>query len=71
LIGVFDNEDDSFFLQLTAIEQAVDQPYSVLTQIFVVGNQIANERYRSMRKVDLDWVERAAIIDLLEDGATK
>jgi hypothetical protein len=66
-----DQEDDLLFMHLTAIEQAVDQPYSVLTQIHIDANRVATERYRAFRKLDLDWVERAAIIEMLERLATE
>src|SRR5260370_21940630 len=38
-----DQADDSFFMHLTAIEHAVDQPYSVLTQIHIDANPVATE----------------------------
>jgi hypothetical protein len=66
-----DQHGDSFFMHLTAIEQAVDQPYSILTQIHIDANPVATERYHALRKIDLDWIERAAIIEMLESAATE
>jgi hypothetical protein len=67
--GVHDG--DVFFMALTAVEQAVGQPYSVLTQIHIDANETASERYSALRNADLDWVERAAVIDLLCDAASR
>ncbi|MGA3027220.1 MAG: toll/interleukin-1 receptor domain-containing protein [Bryobacteraceae bacterium] len=66
-----DRSDDTFFMLLTAVEQAVGQPFSVLTQIRIKANRLATARYRAMLKVDLDWVERRAIIEMLESVVTE
>jgi len=66
------NHDDlSIFMDLTSIEQAIGQPYSVLTQIHIDANPVASERYRELLNSDLDWVERAAIIEMLESAVTE
>jgi hypothetical protein len=62
-------EDRHFFMYLTAVEQAVGNPYTVLTEIRVTANEIGTSRYRALLDVGLDWVERAALIDLLCEGA--
>ncbi len=67
--GVHDR--GQFFMVLTAVEQAVGQPYSVLTQIHIDANETASKRYFALRKTDLDWVERGAVIDLLCDAASR
>lgn len=36
--------DELFCLRLTLVEQAVDQPYSVLTEINIIGDEIATSR---------------------------
>ena len=54
-----------FFMLLTAVEQAVGAPYSVLTQIQVDANETASARYLAMQQNGLDWAERAIIIDFL------
>ncbi|MGA8598474.1 MAG: toll/interleukin-1 receptor domain-containing protein [Bryobacteraceae bacterium] len=61
----YGTEHDHFFMHLIAVEQAVGEPYTVLTQIHVHANGPATERYSLMDKAGLGWAERAAIIDLL------
>ena len=61
--------DDELSMQITLVEQAEDQPYSVLTEILIIGNDIATERYRKFAEADIDWIERAAIIDELANGS--
>ena len=60
--------DDSFFILITMVEQAHDQPYSCLTQIRIIANERATTRYLAFAENDLDWVERGAIIEMLADG---
>jgi hypothetical protein len=61
--------EDTFIMTLTAVEQAVDQPYCVLTEVRIGANAVASERYVALLEADLDWVERAAIIDLVCETA--
>ena len=66
-----DKENETLFVHITAIEQTTEQPYSVLTQIHIDAKPVATERYYEMRKSGLDWVERSAIIEMLESAATE
>jgi hypothetical protein len=67
----FDQRDGALFMELTAVEQAVSQPYSVLTQVHIDANFIATARYRALERAQLGWVERAAIIDMLVSTAAE
>jgi len=62
-------EDDHFFMHLTAVEQAVGNPYTVLTEIHIIANEVGTRRYLALFDASLGWVERAALIDLLCEGA--
>ena len=57
--------DGNFAMHLTAIEHAVAQPYSALVEITVISNPAGTEKFNALEKVDLDWVERATVIELL------
>lgn len=46
---------DPFWLRITLVEQAQDQPYSALTEITIEGNNEATQRYRSFEKEGLGW----------------
>jgi len=60
---------DSFVMRVTLIEQAEDQPYSALTEIQIIANHPATTRYLAFAKHDLDWVERAAIVNMLVESS--
>jgi hypothetical protein len=64
-------EFERFFMHLIAIEQAIGERYSVLTQIHARANEDATERYTLMDRTGLGWAERAAVIDLLCEMASK
>lgn len=57
-------------IRLTLIEQAADQPYSVLTEIRIVGNATATTRYEAFEAEAIDWVERAAIVEMLAEAVS-
>jgi hypothetical protein len=54
--------DNIFSMRLTIVEQAKDQPYSVLTEIVINANEEATKRYRRFEEEGIDWIERASII---------
>ncbi|MHA1280467.1 MAG: toll/interleukin-1 receptor domain-containing protein [Candidatus Helarchaeota archaeon] len=54
--------DSQFSMQITIVEQAKDQPYSVLTEIKINANDKATARYRRFEEEGIDWIERAAVI---------
>ncbi|MDX2179953.1 MAG: toll/interleukin-1 receptor domain-containing protein [Bryobacteraceae bacterium] len=63
-----DELTEHYFIYLTAIEQSATHAFSVLTQIHIIANDIANKRYEAMKAVDLDWFERSAVINMLAEG---
>lgn len=56
-------------MHLTAVEQAVGNPFTVLTEIHLHSNDAGTRRYFALCDAQLDWVERLALIDLLCEGA--
>lgn len=57
--------DDKKWLRLTLVEQAKDQPYSVLTDVFMLLNDSATSRYRQYEKAGLDFIARDLFLELL------
>jgi hypothetical protein len=60
--------ETQFLLTVTLVEQAKDQPYSVLTVIEILGNEVATDRWLHFVEAGLGWIEKAAIIDCLAEG---
>lgn len=56
--------EEAFFLRLTMVEQAEDKPYTVLCECELIANEAATARYLAFQKEQLDWVERAAIVEM-------
>ncbi len=56
---------NDFSLTLTAVEQAVGQPFTVLTVIQVKANAVAADRYVAMLEAGFDWVERAILLEFI------
>jgi hypothetical protein len=54
-----------FFLRITMVEQAKDQPYTVLSEIEARANEVATARYLTFQEEDLGWIERLAIIGMI------
>lgn len=54
--------DNKFSMRITIVEQAKDQPYSVLTEIVINANEEATKRYRRFEEEGIDWIKRASII---------
>jgi TIR domain-containing protein len=57
--------DETLVLRITAVEQAQDKPYCVLSEMKIVGNEVATARYLAFLENELDWIERLAIIDMI------
>jgi len=58
-------KDDRIVLTLTAVEHAVGSSLSVLTEVDIIGNEAATERYRAMASADFGWVEKETIIEFV------
>jgi hypothetical protein len=65
----WDVVDDRFWMSLMAVEQSVGDRFTVVTEISIVGNDRATERYRAFRRAGLPEVERDALIDILTETA--
>lgn len=66
--SVWGMKNNRFVLEITLVEQAKAQPYSVLTQIQISANDSATRRYLAFEKNGVGWFERALIIEMLVDG---
>jgi hypothetical protein len=60
--------DERFWLRFTAVEQAKDQPYSVLCEINAFANDTLTERYLLFERNRLDWIEREAVLTFIGEG---
>lgn len=56
--------EDLFSMRITMVEQAKDQPYSVLTEIRIIANDVATGGYLKFAEADIDWIKRGAIISM-------
>lgn len=54
-----------FHLRITLLEHAVEQPYSIITEIIVEANEAATKRYKEYAEAGLDWFGRYLIIEML------
>jgi len=57
--------DGRFILHLTLVQHTKTQPYTVLTEIKILANQLATQRYFAFAEEGLDWVLRSRIIESL------
>lgn len=56
---------DTVEINLTLLDIPVDQPHSVITEIFVKGNQVLAKRYIEFTKHGFDWFQRATILGMV------
>jgi len=59
---------DAVEINLTLLDMPVDQPYSVITEIFIKGNQVVAKRYNEFAKHGFDWFQREAILATVVDA---
>ena len=59
---------DAVEINLTLLDMPVDQPYSVITEISIKGNQAIAKRYNEFAKHGFDWFQREAILATVMDG---
>lgn len=57
--------EDHFCLRLTLVEQAEGKPYTVLSEINMIANDIATLRYRQYEKASLEHVGRQVFLEML------
>lgn len=59
-------EEDFFRLNFTLVEQVINYPYTVLTEVSILGNETATRRYQKYEKDGLGWMGRHIITEHLE-----
>lgn len=64
-------EDDLFMLRITLVEQAMDKPYSVITEIYILANEYATTIYKIYESNGLDWWGRFLILNALSEMKDK
>jgi len=57
--------EDRFCLRLMLVEQAEDKPYTCLTEINLVADDVATSRYKKYEAVGLDFVGRQILLETL------
>lgn len=58
--------EDLFRLDFTIVEQVVNYPYTVLTEVSILANDAATRRYKRYEKDGLGWMGRHIITEHLE-----
>lgn len=56
---------DAVEINLTLLDMPVDQPYSVITEILIKGNEIVAKRYNEFAKHGFDWFQRKVILAMV------
>src|SRR5207237_10770490 len=54
-------------LNFTVVEQAENQPFTVLTQVRITCNKVATARYQQYVALSLDWFGRLMLTEFLGD----
>lgn len=57
--------EHNFCLRLTIVEQAEDKPYTCLTEINLIANDVATSRYKEYEEAGLDFVGRQMLLETL------
>jgi hypothetical protein len=60
---------EAFYIKFTLIEQAKGQPFSALTEVSVIANDVATRRCLEFERQDLGWVQRATVIEMLVEAS--
>lgn len=59
---------DTVEINLTLLDMPVDQPYSVITEIFIRGNEVVAKRYNDFAKHGFDWFQREVILAMVMEA---
>ena len=59
---------DNLEINLTLLDIPIDQPYSVITEIFISCNQKVAERYIEFDKHGFGWFERQVILSMVSNA---
>lgn len=65
----WETRDNKLLIRIWIVQYAKNDPYSVLTQIHILGNDAATKRYRKFMGRDLDWFQRTTIICMIASFA--
>jgi hypothetical protein len=69
--GIYWGYRSEFFeLSFTFIQQAVKQSYTVLTEAYIICNEMATNRYKQYEKLSLDWIGRLVIFESAFENIT-
>jgi len=56
------SDDGLFSMRVTIVEQTNDQPYSCLTTMTALGDDLTTKRYIEFKRAGLDWFEAASLL---------
>lgn len=62
--------EDGIRLRLLVVEQHVNQPFTVLTEMVITPNAAAAERYQQYQDAGLDWIGRQMILEAVSQAFT-
>jgi hypothetical protein len=62
---------DAVEINLTLLDMPVDQPYSVITEIYIIGNQAVAKRYNEFAKHGFDWFQKGVILAMVLEAVEK
>jgi len=57
--------EEKFCLRLTIVEQAEDKPYTCLSEVNLIANDVATSRYNEYEEEGLDFVGRQILLETL------
>ncbi len=64
-------DDGLYVLRLTFVDHANNIPYVVLTEISIIGNEVASQHHAIQNKEGKEWIGRYAVLLALGDFAKK
>jgi hypothetical protein len=62
-------QDDKVFFRWVLIDHGNELSYCALTEILLVGNEKATQRYRAYEEAGLDWFARQVAVEFLYQAA--
>lgn len=62
---------DRLDINLTLLDMPTDQPYSVITEIYINCNETVAKRYEEFTKYGFDWFERSVILSMVSAAVEK
>ncbi len=61
----YSSSSDTVEINLTLLDMPVDQPYSVITEILIKGNEVVAKRYNEFAKHGFGWFQRKVILAMV------